>query len=121
MVQRDTEESYLRVIFCVFGIQSYFPQIQLTNQVVTENRHETEQSRKTQDRQCQLQLPGGEDNGLSVCLSPDSHAHLCPDGVASNQPSPEKPNSDALPVASIVSMTPMNPVPECSGIVPQLQ
>ncbi|ERE70647.1 TATA box-binding protein 2 [Cricetulus griseus] len=91
------------------------------DQVVTENRHETEQSRKTQDRQCQLQLPGGEDNGLSVCLSPDSHAHLCPDGVASNQPSPEKPNSDALPVASIVSMTPMNPVPECSGIVPQLQ
>ncbi|XP_040600809.1 TATA box-binding protein-like 2 isoform X2 [Mesocricetus auratus] len=93
------------------------------DQAVTGNRHETEQSRKTQDQQCQLQLPGGEDSGLSLNngSSPGSHAHLYPGGAAFNQPSPEKSSSDSLPVASIVSMTPMNPVPECSGIVPQLQ
>ncbi|XP_051039959.1 TATA box-binding protein-like 2 [Phodopus roborovskii] len=85
------------------------------DQDVTGNKHGPEQS--------QLQLPGGEDSGLTLNSgsSPESHAHFCPDGAASNQPFPEKPNSVALSVASILSMTPMNPVSESSGIVPQLQ
>ncbi|KAL1786167.1 TATA box-binding 2 [Sigmodon hispidus] len=94
------------------------------DQPVIENKHETEKSCKTQkNQQSQLPLPGEEDSVLSWDLhsSPDSHVHLHPDGADSNQPSPEKPNLDALPVASIVSMIPKNPVPESSGIMPQLQ
>lgn len=91
------------------------------DQTVVGNEHEKEPSCEAQDQRCQLQLPGGEDSGLSLNsgCSPDSH--LRPDGADSSQPAPGKPNSDALPMVSLVSMTLMNPVPERSGIVPQLQ
>uniref|UniRef100_A0A8C8TQT8 TATA box binding protein like 2 n=2 Tax=Peromyscus maniculatus bairdii TaxID=230844 RepID=A0A8C8TQT8_PERMB len=99
-----------------------FPQ-ENKDQTVIGNKQETEQSCETQDQQNQLLLPGWEDSGLSLNSpsSRDPHSHLRSDGADSNQPSPEKLNSNALPVASIVSMTPMIPVPEGSGIVPQLQ
>ncbi|XP_057611683.1 TATA box-binding protein-like 2 [Chionomys nivalis] len=91
------------------------------DQTVVGNEHEKEPSCEAQDQPCQLPLPGGEDSGLNLNsgCSPDSH--LRPDGADSSQPAPGKLNSDALPMASLVSMTPMNPVPERSGIVPQLQ
>ncbi|CAO2598438.1 TATA box-binding protein-like 2 [Lemmus lemmus] len=90
------------------------------DQTVVGNKHENEPSCKAQDQPCQL-LPGGEDSGLNLNRGSSPDSHLCPDGADSSQPSPGKPNSDALPMASLVSMMPMNPVPERSGIVPQLQ
>uniref|UniRef100_A0A8C5K0R3 TATA box binding protein like 2 n=1 Tax=Jaculus jaculus TaxID=51337 RepID=A0A8C5K0R3_JACJA len=68
---------------------------------------------------------GSEENeqdvgqGFSGSGLSSAHSHLQPGGAASLQPLPDKP--DALPMAPIASMTPMNPVSECSGIVPQLQ
>jgi hypothetical protein len=43
------EESYLWVIFCVFGIQGYFSQIQFTGQICSGNYipEQTSQVRKS--------------------------------------------------------------------------
>ncbi|XP_008837755.1 TATA box-binding protein-like protein 2 [Nannospalax galili] len=93
------------------------------DQNVTRNQHEIEEKYKTQNQQSKLASPGKQDtelgsNGSSLS---NSHSHLYPDGADSEDSSPEKTNSDTLSLSSIASMTPMNPVSECSGIVPQLQ
>ncbi|XP_051022970.1 TATA box-binding protein-like 2 [Acomys russatus] len=89
----------------------------------TANKRENKESGETQGWQSQLQVPGDQGTGLSLnnSSSPETQSRLCPDGTDSKLPSPEMPNSNALPVASILSMAPMIPVPEFSGIVPQLQ
>lgn len=93
------------------------------DQTVTGNKLASEESCRTRDRQSQLQLPDehGSELNLNSNSSPDPQSCLCFDDAHSNQPSPETPNSNALPVALIASMMPMNPVPGFSGIVPQLQ
>ncbi|CAO2597564.1 TATA box-binding protein-like 2 [Lemmus lemmus] len=84
----------------------------LPDELIQENKDQTVVGNKHES---------GEDSGLNLNSGSSPDSHLCPDGADSSQPSPGKPNSDALPMASLVSMMPMNPVPERSGIVPQLQ
>ncbi|XP_021012080.1 TATA box-binding protein-like protein 2 isoform X1 [Mus caroli] len=93
------------------------------DQTVSGNKLASEESCRTRDRQSQLKLPDehGSELNLNSNTSPDTQSCLCFDDADSNQPSPETPNSNALPVALISSMMPMNPVPGFSGIVPQLQ
>ncbi|XP_037691236.1 TATA box-binding protein-like 2 [Choloepus didactylus] len=88
------------------------------DQPVTGSKNEIEENCKTQSHQSRLPLPSKQDVGLD---SLNSHSHQQPEGTDSVQPSPEKPNSDSMPLVSITPMTPMTPVSECSGIVPQLQ
>ncbi|XP_055455734.1 TATA box-binding protein-like 2 [Psammomys obesus] len=87
------------------------------------NKHETKECCKTQGWQSKLQVPSEQGDGLSLnnSSSPDTQSHLCSDGTDSKQPSAKTLNSNVLSMASIVSMAPMNPVPECYGIMPQLQ
>nr|XP_020745915.1 TATA box-binding protein-like protein 2 [Odocoileus virginianus texanus] len=91
------------------------------DQTVIRSKHEIEENCKTQRRQTRLPLPSQLDTGLALDSSSgsSSHSHLHPADGNSAQPSPEKPHS--LPLASITPMTPMAPISECSGIVPQLQ
>ncbi|XP_021050061.1 TATA box-binding protein-like protein 2 isoform X1 [Mus pahari] len=93
------------------------------DQTVIGNKLSSEESCRTRDEQSQLQLPDeqGREQNLNSNSSADTQSCLCFDDADSNQPPPETPNSNALPVALISSMTPMKPVPECSGIVLQLQ
>ncbi|XDB54299.1 hypothetical protein AB1E18_007767 [Capra hircus] len=91
------------------------------DQTVIRSKHEIEENCKTQSQQTTLPLPSQLDTGLALNSSSgsSSHSHLHPADGNSAQPSPEKPHS--LPLASITPMTPMAPISECSGIVPQLQ
>ncbi|XP_052036984.1 TATA box-binding protein-like 2 isoform X2 [Apodemus sylvaticus] len=91
------------------------------DQTVIGHKLASKGSCRTRDGQRQLYLPDEQGSGLSLNSSPDTQSCLGSDDADSNQPSPETPNSKALPVALISSMIPMNPVPECFGIVPQLQ
>ncbi|KAM9202923.1 TATA box-binding protein-like 2 [Dugong dugon] len=93
------------------------------DETVIGSKDEIEKTCKTQSHQSRLPLPDKQDIGLGLNGSDlsSSHSHLHPDDADSVQPSPEKPTSDPLPLASITSMKPMTPVSECSGIVPQLQ
>ncbi|XP_008574902.1 PREDICTED: TATA box-binding protein-like protein 2 [Galeopterus variegatus] len=92
------------------------------DQTVIRSKHEIENC-KTQSQDSRLPLSSEQDVGLGVNSSSLSHSqsHLHPGDADSVQPSPEKPNSDPLPLASITPMTPMTPISECSKIVPQLQ
>ncbi|GAB1286028.1 TATA box-binding protein-like 2 [Apodemus speciosus] len=93
------------------------------DRAVIGNKLASKESCRIQDRRSRLQLPDEQGNGLNLNRnsSPETQSCLCSDGADSNQPSLETPNSNTLPVALISPMIPMNPVPECSGIVPQLQ
>lgn len=91
------------------------------DQTVIRSKHEIERNVTTQSQQSRLPLSSQQDlgRGLNSSSSPNSLSRLHPGDANSVQPSPEKPNS--LSLASITPMTPMAPVSECSGIVPQLQ
>ncbi|XP_003408712.1 TATA box-binding protein-like 2 [Loxodonta africana] len=93
------------------------------DETVNGSKDEVEKTCKTQSHQSQLPLPKEQDIDLGLNGSglSSSQSHLHPDDADSVQPSPEKPTSDPLPLASVASMKPMTPVSECSGIVPQLQ
>ncbi|XP_048218004.1 TATA box-binding protein-like 2 [Perognathus longimembris pacificus] len=85
------------------------------DQTIIKNKREVEENCKTPSPQNGLPLPSDEGAGPGLSSSsPPSDADQL-------QPSPEKRNSDASPLASIAPMEPMNPVSESSGIVPQLQ
>ncbi|XP_066132128.1 TATA box-binding protein-like 2 [Saccopteryx bilineata] len=90
-------------------------------QTVIRSKHEVEDNCKAQSQQSRLLLSSQQDVGLDINSSSSSSSHSClhPDDADLVQPSSEKPNS--LPLTSIIPMTPMTPVSECSGIVPQLQ
>ncbi|XP_053457984.1 TATA box-binding protein-like 2 [Nycticebus coucang] len=93
------------------------------DQNVIRSKHEPEENPQTQNQQSQLPSPGGQcaGPGLNSSSSSNSQSHLHPDDANAVQCSPEKPISNFLPLASITPMTPMTPVPECCGIVPELQ
>ncbi|XP_010370332.1 TATA box-binding protein-like protein 2 [Rhinopithecus roxellana] len=93
------------------------------DQPVISSRHETEENSESQSPQSRLPSLSEQDIGLGLNSSSlsNSHSQLHPGDTDSVQPSPEKPNSDSLSLASITPMTPMTPVSECCGIVPQLQ
>lgn len=93
-------------------------------QPVIPSKLEMEESCENHQQQGRLPSPSEQGAGLG----PESHHLLAPHtqllqagGTDSHHPSPEKPSSDPLPLASITPMMPMTPVTECSGIVPQLQ
>ncbi|KAK2104240.1 TATA box-binding protein-like 2, partial [Saguinus oedipus] len=90
------------------------------DQPVTGSKHETEENSESQSR---LPSPSEQDVGPSLnspsLSNPHSQQH--PSDTDSVQASPEKPDSNSLPLASITPMTPVTSVSECCGIVPQLQ
>ncbi|KAM8780977.1 TATA box-binding protein-like 2 [Rhynchonycteris naso] len=90
-------------------------------QTVIRSKHEVEDNCKTQSQPSRLLLSSQQDVGLGINSNSSSNSHSCLHTGDTDlvQPSSEKPNSS--PLTSIIPMTPMTPVSECSGIVPQLQ
>nr|XP_039325165.1 TATA box-binding protein-like 2 [Saimiri boliviensis boliviensis] len=93
------------------------------DQPVIGSKHETKENSESQSQQSRLPSPSEQDIGLglnSPSLS-NPHSQRHPSDTDLVQASPEKPDSNSLPLASITPMSPVTSVSECCGIVPQLQ
>uniref|UniRef100_A0A2K6SEJ3 TATA-box binding protein like 2 n=1 Tax=Saimiri boliviensis boliviensis TaxID=39432 RepID=A0A2K6SEJ3_SAIBB len=93
------------------------------DQPVIGSKHETKENSESQSQQSRLPSSSEQDIGLglnSPSLS-NPHSQRHPSDTDLVQASPEKPDSNSLPLASITPMSPVTSVSECCGIVPQLQ